>query len=182
MVIVHSISSNRTRTTRHSHSTIGRCILLLTISALLAGCASRVEYFTDTVYPPRDTAGQVEWLVDEPTRPHIQLARIVVNSTNLSMESLRRNLLDRARRLGADAVVSEIPVVVYSQVGSPCYEPGLFGPAGAAFSLYGYGWYTPFTSNPYLLTQGATDQPRIYRYVAAIAIRYEPETAPADMR
>ena len=73
-------------------------------------------------------------------------------------------------------------MVVRSQVGSPYYEPGLFGPAGAAFSFYGYGWYTPFTSNPYLLTQGATDQPRIDHYVSAIAIRYEQETVPTDMR
>ena len=182
MSIIHSTPSNRTRSTTRSRTTVGQHALLLTMSALLIGCATRVEHFTDTTYPPRETASQVEWLVDEPTKPHIELARIVVSSANLSLESLRRNLQDRARQLGADAVVSEVPMVVHSQVGSPYYEPGLFGPAGAAFNLYGYGWYTPFTSNPYLFTQGATDQPRIDHYVSAIAIRYEQETAPTDMR
>jgi len=47
------------------------------------------------------------------------------------------------------------------------------GPAGAAFGLYGYGWYTPYSSNPYLLTQGATDQPRIEHALSGIAIRFE---------
>ena len=182
MSTISSTPSNRTRSTTHSLTTIGRQVLFLAMGTLLIGCATRVEYFTDTIYPPRDTAGQVEWLANEPTRPYIELARIVVSSANLSMESLRRNLLDRARRLGADAVVGEVPMVVRSQVGSPYYEPGLFSPAGAAFNLYGYGWYTPFTSNPYLLTQGATDQSRIDHYVSAIAIRYEQEAAPTDMR
>jgi hypothetical protein len=146
---------------------------------LLAGCATRVEYFTNEAYTPRVSPAQMQWLEEEPSRSHIELARITVTSANLSDQSLRRKLLERARTLGADAVVREPGGSVVQHVGSPYYEPGLFSPAGAAFLLYGYGWYMPFTSNPYILSQGATDQPRVDRYVSAIAIRYRDDQTPA---
>jgi len=66
-----------------------------------------------------------------------------------------------------------IAFIAYVVLGSPYYEPGLLGPAGVAFGLYGYGWYTPYSSNPYILTQGATDQFRIERALSDIAIRFE---------
>jgi hypothetical protein len=89
------------------------------------------------------------------------------------VETLRHTLLDRALALGADAIIPDVSLVVKSQLGSPYYEPGLLGPAGAAFGLYGYGWYTPYSSNPYILTQGGTDQLRIEHALSGIAIRFE---------
>jgi hypothetical protein len=151
-----------------------RTILTLAVSALLTGCVgTRIEYFTDTTYPPRSTGAPVEWLTAEPVRPHLEVARITVRSSNYSVETLQHTMLDRARALGADAIVPDVPMVVMSRPGSPYYEPGLLGPAGAAFGLYGYGWYTPYSSNPYILTQGATDQPRIEHALSGIAIRFE---------
>lgn len=104
------------------------------------------------------------------------MARIVVSSANLGPESLRHALLDKAHALGADALVGEIPIEMVTRVGSPYFEPGLLGPSGAAFGLYGYGWYTPYSSNPYILTQGATDQPRIDHVLSGIAIRYHQDS------
>ena len=159
-------------------TTLPRILLTLAVSAFLTGCVgTRVEYFTDTNYPPRRTAAPVEWLTAEPARPHLEVARITVRSSNYSVETLRHTMLERARALGADAIVPDVPMVVMAQPGSPYYEPGLLGPAGAAFGLYGYGWYTPYSSNPYILTQGATDQPRIEHALSGIAIRFE-ETLP----
>lgn len=155
-------------------TTLGRTILTLAVSAFLTGCVgTRTEYLTDRTYEPRSTATPVEWLEAEPARPHLEVARITVRSSNYSMETLRQTMLDRARALGADAIVPGVPMIVKSQTGSPYYEPGLLGPAGAAFSLYGYGWYTPYSSNPYILTQGATDQPRIEHVLSGVAIRFE---------
>lgn len=155
-------------------TTLGRTILTLAVSAFLSGCVgTSTEYFTDTTYSPRSASASVEWLTAEPARPHREVARITVRSSNYSMETLRQTMLDRARALGADAIVPDVPMIVKSQPGSPYYEPGLLGPAGAAFSLYGYGWYTPYSSNPYLLTQGATDQPRIEHVLSGVAIRFE---------
>jgi hypothetical protein len=162
-------------------TTLGRTILTLAVTALLTGCVgTRIEYFTDTTYPSRETAAPVDWLTAEPARPHVEVARITVRSSNYSLETLRHTMLDRARALGADAIVPDVPMVVRSQTGSPYFEPGLLGPAGVSFQLYGYGWYTPYSSNPYILTQGATDQPRIEHALSGIAIRFE-ET-PTDVQ
>lgn len=168
----HQVSSMELITAK-----LGRYAVLFLLSLLLLGCAAtRIEYFTDETYPPRKTVDQIEVLRHQPAQPHIEVARITVSSTNLCWDTLRNKLLDRAQSLGADAVVSEAPMTRISNVGSPYYEPGLLGPAGAAFDLYGYGWYTPYASNPYLLTQGATDQPRIDHSLSAIAIRYRQES------
>lgn len=162
-------------------TTLGRTILTLAVTALLTGCVgTRIEYFTDTTYPSRETAAPVDWLTAEPARPHVEVARITVRSSNYSLETLRHTMLDRARALGADAIVPDVPMVVRSQTGSPYFEPGLLGPAGVSFQLHGYGWYTPYSSNPYILTQGATDQPRIEHALSGIAIRFE-ET-PTDVQ
>lgn len=148
-------------------------LLSLALAVSLTGCVgSRVEYFTEDSYPPRQHAKPVTWLTELPTHPYLELARITVSSANAGEASLRRSLMDRARRLGADAVIPEPLILVESPAPTPYYEPGILGPMGAAFNLYGYGWYTPYTSNPYILVQGAVDQPRKDRYVSGIAIRY----------
>jgi len=155
-------------------TTLGRTILTLVTMAFLTGCVgTRIEYFTDTTYPPRETSAQVDWLMAEPIRPHVEVARIIVRSSNYSVETLRETMADRARALGADAILPDLPMTIITQTGSPYYEASLLGPAGAAFGLYGYGWYTPYSSNPYILTQGATDQPRIEQALSGIAIRFE---------
>jgi len=168
------MTSSITATRRAIRSPLSHAGVLLALYLIMSGCAGvRVEYFVEDTFTPRETVGQIEWLTQEPERPHLELARIVVRSANLSAESLRATLMERARSLGADAVIGEVPTTLVSQVGSPYYEPGLLGPSGAAFGLYGYGWYTPYSSNPYLLTQGATDQPRTDLVLSAVAIRYQ---------
>ena len=121
--------------------------------------STRVEYFVDPPYPAHGPISQVEWLSTEPSRAHIELARITVGSANLGEDTVRQKIIDRARSLGADAIVAEGVPLGHSLPDPPFYERSLFGLMGAAFSLYGYGWYTPYTSNPFLLTQGATDIP-----------------------
>jgi hypothetical protein len=155
-------------------ATFERVILTLALTAAVTGCVNtRIEYLSDSTYPSRDSTSQVDWLTTEPSRPHIELARIIVGSSNYSQETLRETILVRARKLGADAVIVDVPIDVRSQTGSPYYERGLLGPAGVAFGLYGYGWYTPYSSNPYILTQGATDQLRIEHTLSGIAIKFE---------
>ena len=155
-------------------TSFGRAILPFAVAALLTGCVgTRIEYFTDKTYTPRIPAASVDWLTGDPARPHVEVARITVRSSNYGIETLRKSILDRARSLGADAIVPDVPITVMSLPGSPYYDPGLLGPAGAAFGLYGYGWYTPYSDNPYILTQGATDQPRIEQTLSGIAIRFE---------
>ena len=140
---------------------------------LLAACVSmRVEYFSDETFPALESTVPVEWLTGEPRKPYIRIARISVDSTSAPRERLREEIVDRARRLGADAVIDEKAVIVSARASSPNFESGVLGPGGASFGLYGYGWYTPYSSDPYLFTQGATDQPKLDEYVTVIAIRY----------
>lgn len=150
---------------------------ILIIGSLLTACVSvRVESLTDQVYPPRDETDSIQSLSVEPARPHIDLAMITVSSANVGVDTLRQKLADRARKLGADAVVFGPIGMLATMLPSPYYEPGLLGPSGAAFGLYGYGWYTPYAWNPYLLTQGAMDQPRLDTFLSGVAIRYVQQT------
>lgn len=157
---------------------LARYTFSIVIAALLVGCSSRVEYLTDLTYPPRENDAPVEWLSAPPTQPHIELAMITMSSAIVSENRLQRRLLDHARSLGADAVVEQLPAMVTLLAPSPYYEHTLLGPMGAAFGLYGYGWYTPYASNPFLLTQGATDQPIVKKYLSALAIRYQQKNEP----
>ena len=154
---------------------------MLSIGALAIGCSTRVEYLTDQTYSPREMSTPVKWLSVEPAYPHIELARITVGSTLASDETLRERIREQARALGADAVVEEGAAVEASMTSSPYYESSLLGPKGGGFGLYGYGWYTPYTSSPFLLTQGAIDQPRLDRYLSGMAIRYQEETTTNDL-
>jgi hypothetical protein len=144
------------------------------LALFLVACVStRIEYFTDQPYPAREKDTTVEWLLAEPGQPHIELARISVSSAMYSSETLRGKILERASSIGADAVVEEGAVAVYAMMASPYYEATLLGPKGAAFGLYGYGWFTPYSSNPFLPTQGAVDQPRAEKHLSGVAIRYQ---------
>jgi hypothetical protein len=167
-------SSSQRKQERPSGRKLAQYACLFFFNMWLVSCVStRVEYFTDETYPSRDNTESVEWLLVEPSEPYIKIARITVDSTSASPEALRQAILDRARRLGADAVIDEKAVMIASRAPSPNYERGVLSPEGASFDLYGYGQSTPYASDPYLLTQGATDQPRLDGYVSGMAIRYQ---------
>lgn len=160
-------------------ATASRLIILFVFPVLVAGCAnSRVEYFTDDIHPRPPGAKPVEWLPEPPTRAYSEVARVTVTSTSIGVEGLRQSLLERAGKLGADAIISERPIVILSPAPTPYYERGILGPMGAGFGWYGYGWYAPYSSNPYLLVQGSVDQPRIERSLSGMAIRYNSRQQP----
>jgi hypothetical protein len=151
-----------------------RPIVATLLSLFVAGCVnSRVEYFTADTYPSRTQTGPAEWLSEPPTRPYREVARVTVTSTNIGAERLRQSLLDRAGKLGADAIIPERPIVIMSPAPTPFYERGILGPMGAGFGWFGYGWYMPYSSNPYILVQGAVDQPRIELALSGTVIRYD---------
>ncbi len=171
---------------RHYVSQLATSAVLFFVGAMLIGCSTRVEYLTHEVFPARDKQTPVEWLLVAPSQPHLELARITMSHALVTEERLRQMMVERARALGADAVVDDgttidvtpaasayyEPTLLGSE--SPYYEAGLLGPKGAAFGLYGYGWYSPFSSNPFILSQGATDQPKLGKSLSGVAIRYQP--------
>lgn len=152
-----------------------RLIILCVLCALVAGCAnSRVEYFTNDIHPRQPGAEPVEWLPEPPSRAYSEVARVTVTSANIGEEGLRQSLLHWAEKLGADAIIPERPIVIMSPAPTPYYERGILGPMGAGFAWWGYGWYYPYVSpNPYILVQGAVDQPRIEWALSGTVIRYD---------
>jgi hypothetical protein len=151
-----------------------RLIIICVFCGLVAGCAnSRVEYFTDDIHPRQPGANPVEWLPEPPSRAYSEVARVTLTSVIIGEEGLRESLLHWAEKLGADAIIPERPTVIMSPAPTPFYERGILGPMGAAFGLWGYGWYTPYSSNPYILVQGAVDQPRLERALSGTVIRYD---------
>ena len=103
------------------------------------------------------------------------LSVAVMGCASIHVEHLTEETFVPRRTISQIEWLNQEPVGP-TRVGSPYFEPGLLGPSGAAFGLYGYGWYTPYSSNPYILTQGATDQPRIDHVLSGIAIRYHQDS------
>jgi hypothetical protein len=62
---------NLGRKTKAISAGFGQRALGLLLLVFPAGCATRVEYFTDDAYPPRLSATEVEWPENETPRPHI---------------------------------------------------------------------------------------------------------------
>jgi hypothetical protein len=151
-----------------------RPIVATLLSLFVVGCAnSRVEYFTDDIHPRQPGANPVEWLPEPPSRAYSEVARVTLTSVIIGEEGLRESLLHWAEKLGADAIIPERPIVIMSPAPTPFYERGILGPMGAGFGWFGYGWYMPYSSNPYILVQGAVDQPRIELALSGTVIRYD---------
>jgi hypothetical protein len=79
-------------------------VLLCLVSA---ACAPPVDVipFTSETFPPKASGEQVAVLDQKPTRPHIEIAELDVHSDMVGFERLQRAILERAAKLGADAVV-----------------------------------------------------------------------------
>jgi|RhiMetdeSRZDD1v2_1073273.scaffolds.fasta_scaffold293408_2 hypothetical protein len=97
-----------TRTLRHGTGFLILQAILLPVS--LSGCTSvGVLMLTGEAFSPKASISDVEVLEQEPTRPHIQIAELSVDSYWLSVASKRRKILEKAATLGADAVVFADP-------------------------------------------------------------------------
>jgi len=70
----------------------------------LTGCASVNVVMLSTETFPTQTS-DIQVLEREPTRPHVQIAILSVDSLWLSEESRREKVLEKAGTLGADAVI-----------------------------------------------------------------------------
>lgn len=97
---------------------------------------------TSEKFPPKDSAGEVAVLEQNPTRPHLDIAELRVGDSQISFGSLQHRILNRAAELGADAVVFARPQTQTIQ--QVAYEPlydqwGYNSPYDG--SPWGYGWY-----------------------------------------
>jgi hypothetical protein len=79
----------------------------LVLSLALSACAAPVDVipFTTETFPSKPSGDQVAVLYEKPARPYIEIAQLDVHSDMLGFERLQREILDRAAKLGADAVI-----------------------------------------------------------------------------
>lgn len=121
----------------------------------------------------------MKWLNTEPGAPYIKLARIIATSQSADEDRLRGEILARADRLGADAVVGGTFDILESMGSSPLPVSTL-GPAADNFSLSagGWGWWNPFYYDQWSFVQGAADQTKRTEYLSGTAIRFQEKTSP----
>jgi len=149
-------------------------LTVLTFAAWLTGAVStRIEHHTNTPYPPRNGNTSVDWLSTKPARAHVEVAHITVRSSSYSIDTLKRTMLGRAHALGADAIISDMPMGTRSQRGIQSYEHPFPDSARVWQSLNGFGSDALFTPNLYILAESAKEQRRHTYVLSGIAIRFK---------
>ncbi|MBX3370065.1 MAG: hypothetical protein KF793_06700 [Nitrospira sp.] len=143
--------------------------------ALLSACVSvQVDPLTTKAFEPRASAEGVTTLQREPNHGHVQIARIVATSEYASEDTLRDRILERAKELGADAVVlGEADVRRLSDRG-PTFQStmGTAVPGGVSSSSYRSGYWNPFRMDAWSFTQGAGGGQGWMLHMSGLAIRY----------
>jgi hypothetical protein len=125
------------------------------LCAVVSACSNvQVVRLTSDTFSSR-AINEVEILEQEPTTDHLRLAELVASSSTSSLDNLQHDILKKAAKLGASAVVFSPPTVHteqriaqsggYNPWGyySPYYYgPGLYGPFGygGMYGPWGPGW------------------------------------------
>ena len=116
-------------------------------ASLLYGCSPvQVVRLTSEQFPPRRVT-EVEILDKEPATDHLRLAELVASSSTSSLDDLQQDILKKAAKLGASAVIFSRPTshteqriaqgAGYSPWGY--YAPYYYGPGPHGYFGYGYG-------------------------------------------
>ena len=116
-------------------------------ACLLFGCSNvQVVRLSSEHFPPRGIE-EVEILDQEPTTEHLRLAELVASSSTSSLDDLQHDILKKAAKLGANAVVFSRSATHtehriargpgYSPWGY--YAPYYYGPGPRGYFGFGYG-------------------------------------------
>ena len=165
---MHTRGSNVAR--RALHLTAVLCL------ALSSACVSvQVDPLTTKAFEPRPDAEALTTLQREPNHGHVQIARIVATSEYASEETLRDRILERAKELGADAVVLGDADVRRLSDRGPTFQStmGTAVPGGVSTSSsYRSGYWNPFRMDAWSFTQGAGGGQGWMLHMSGLAIRY----------
>ncbi len=146
--------------------------------ALSSACVSvQVDPLTTKAFEPRSGAEGVTQLQREPNHGHVQIARIVATSEYASEETLRDRILERAKELGADAVVLGDADVRRLSDRGPTFQStmgtGVPGATGAtSTNSYRNGYWNPFRMDAWSFAQGAGGGQGWMLHMSGLAIRY----------
>ncbi|MGC3975271.1 MAG: hypothetical protein QM771_12940 [Nitrospira sp.] len=144
--------------------------------ALTSACVSvKVDPLTSKAFEPRPGVEAVTTLQREPNHGHVQIARIVATSEYASEETLRDRILERAKELGADAVVLGDADVRRLSDRGPTFQStmGTAVPGGISTNnSYRSGYWNPFRMDAWSFTQGAGGGQGWMLHMSGLAIRY----------
>lgn len=129
------------------HSALVLFTGLLTASVLYGCSTVQVVRLSSQHFPPR-TISEVEILNKEPATDHLRLAELVASSSTSSLEDLQHDILKKAAKLGASAVVFSRPTRHTEQriAQGPGYNPWgyyapyYYGSGPGGYFGYGYGY------------------------------------------
>ncbi|WP_447982992.1 hypothetical protein [Nitrospira sp. Nam74] len=156
------------------------------LSCAVSACSNvQVLRLTSQQFSPRPI-NDVQILEKEPTTEHLRLAELVASSSTSSLDDLQRDIVKKAAKLGASAVVFSRPTVhteqrvSYSGNYSPWgyYAPYYYGPWPRGYFGFGYGAW-PSASygsmyGPWGAGWGYWDVPYVVQVqtLKGVAIRY----------
>lgn len=131
----------------HAYRAASLLAMILIVSGAL-GCSNvKVVRLTSETFPPRSVE-DVEALDREPTTEHIRIAELSATSTSSNeVDSLRKQILKKAAKLGAQAVVFSPPTtrrerrIAYQPMYRPggYYAPYYYGPGPGGYMGFGFG-------------------------------------------
>jgi hypothetical protein len=142
----------------------------LALALLLTACATVstkvVELDPGKKYPPTQ---RVEILLQKPARPHIEIG--LLESTGTSEADMLNDAREKARQLGADAIVKLDTERVYNPP-APVYDPFYYDP-------FYWGYHRPYFYPPPYYPWGAYQVVGgYYSYrMQSVAIRYTDKPA-----
>jgi len=161
------------RACRVSYGSCALLVLALVIGGL-SGCVSvQVEPLVLEPYPLRPGGPPPASLADEPSQPHVKLARLVATSDSdyVDEETLRGKILTFAARLGADAVVmGKYDLMESNELGQTYQSTNAAGMQNSLFGGMGSGM--PFFFDPWTYVQAPVDRVGYVQYLSGLAIRY----------
>jgi hypothetical protein len=143
--------------------------------ALSSACVSvQVDPLTTKAFEPRPGGEGVTQLHREPNHGHVQIARIVATSEYASEETLRDRILERAKELGADAVVLGDADVRRLSDRGPTFQStmGTGVPGATSTNSYRNGYWNPFRMDAWSFAQGAGGGQGWMLHMSGLAIRY----------
>lgn len=130
-----------------------------------------VQSLTDVTYPPKPGGYQIDEWPSEPSRPYQKIARLIATTETSDEDTVREKLKEKARTLGADAVVIK-KVDMFEHQGAIHYQstrsPEL------SYSIFGGGWGNgfPMFFDPWTYEQTSADGTSWTLYMELVAIRY----------
>ena len=155
-------------------------VLFVGCSYLGLGIKVRVKPIATETYPPHTKDFPIQPLDAKPTRPYVKIAKLIATTHSDDEDEVREKILQKARPLGADAVIMG-KADVLKHMGHPRYQSTLTPEVRYSVMTGGPGSGIPLFFDPWTYVQTASDGTVWTLYLSGTAIRYEPNESTAKL-